>query len=94
MADFSPNFVNFTITIAGQEDTRIERRFHRDITIADLKVSRYVTAVLSFPFEFEAVFVTGFLMHDFFLAGLTVECLKLLLILITNIPKYTKIVIP
>lgn len=39
MTDFLQTFINFTITNAGQEDTRVQRRFNGDITIADLKVS-------------------------------------------------------
>lgn len=38
MADFSQDYVNFTITNSGQEDACVERRFPRDITVAYLKV--------------------------------------------------------
>jgi hypothetical protein len=59
MTDFSQAFVNFTITNAGREDARVEKRFHRDITIAELKVSRSVTpnVCLSSPLHFEAILI-------------------------------------
>jgi len=37
MADFSPDYAKFTITTSGQQDAFLERRFDRNITIADLK---------------------------------------------------------
>jgi len=40
MADFSPDYAKFTITTSGQEVGFLERRFDRNITIADLKVSQ------------------------------------------------------
>jgi hypothetical protein len=40
MADFSPDYVKFTITTSDQQDAVLERRFDRNITIADLKVSQ------------------------------------------------------
>jgi hypothetical protein len=40
MADFSPYYAKFTITTSGQQDAFLEKRFDRNITIADLKVSQ------------------------------------------------------
>jgi hypothetical protein len=40
MADFTPDYVKLTITTSGQQDSFLERRFDRNITIADLKVSQ------------------------------------------------------
>jgi hypothetical protein len=40
MADFSPNYAKFTITTSRQQDAVLERRFDRNITIANLKVSQ------------------------------------------------------
>jgi hypothetical protein len=37
MADFSTDYVKFTITTSGQQDAFLERRFDRNITITDLK---------------------------------------------------------
>jgi hypothetical protein len=42
MADCSQNYVNVIVTSAGHEETYTERRFRRDITIADLKVSQWI----------------------------------------------------
>lgn len=48
MADFSPDYAKFTITTSGQQDAFLERRFDRNIAIADLKVSHQICKISVF----------------------------------------------